>query len=261
MLLGGKWDVLYLNSTVCGRLLPALRGAKTVLHVHDMVTRVPRHWAGADLVLAGLEGGRGAPRPARRPRRALPHRPRPAARAAPLAGRGRARGRLRRADRAAQGRHGPRDGRARDPRAGAGRPDRRRRRRPLRVRSRLPRRGPGLPGRRARPLGRERRGAHAPLRRRSPSPRGRSRSGWSPRRPWRSGCRSSPRASTGWSRWCRTASRACWCAPGDPAALADGIVRVLERRAELGPAAARAARRFDADDYADRVEALLRRLL
>lgn len=45
-------DVTYLNGTVCGRLLPALRGRRTVLHVHDMVDRVPRHWAQADVVLA-----------------------------------------------------------------------------------------------------------------------------------------------------------------------------------------------------------------
>jgi glycosyltransferase involved in cell wall biosynthesis len=51
--LSSRFDVMYLNSTVCGRLLPALRGrAKTVLHVHDIVDRVPRHWAQADLVLA-----------------------------------------------------------------------------------------------------------------------------------------------------------------------------------------------------------------
>src|SRR4051812_25607726 len=40
-LLGRKHDVTYLNGTVAGRLLPALRGIHTVLHVHDMVTRVP----------------------------------------------------------------------------------------------------------------------------------------------------------------------------------------------------------------------------
>ena len=45
-------DVTYLNGTVAGRLLPALRGHATVLHVHDIVDRVPRHWHGADLVLA-----------------------------------------------------------------------------------------------------------------------------------------------------------------------------------------------------------------
>lgn len=53
--LGSKWDVVYLNSVVCGRLLPALRGARTVLHVHDIVERVPRHWAGASLVLAASQ--------------------------------------------------------------------------------------------------------------------------------------------------------------------------------------------------------------
>lgn len=51
--LGSRWDVVHLNSTVCGRLLPALRSARTVLHVHDMVERVPRHWSLASLVLAG----------------------------------------------------------------------------------------------------------------------------------------------------------------------------------------------------------------
>lgn len=45
-------DVVYLNSTVCGRLLPALRGSHTVLHVHDIVDRVPRHWHHANVVLA-----------------------------------------------------------------------------------------------------------------------------------------------------------------------------------------------------------------
>jgi glycosyltransferase involved in cell wall biosynthesis len=45
-------DVTYLNGTVAGRLLPALLGRTTVLHVHDIVRRVPRHWHGADLVLA-----------------------------------------------------------------------------------------------------------------------------------------------------------------------------------------------------------------
>lgn len=50
--LGSRWDVVYLNSTVCGRLLPALRSARTVLHVHDVVDRVPRHWSIASLVVA-----------------------------------------------------------------------------------------------------------------------------------------------------------------------------------------------------------------
>jgi glycosyltransferase involved in cell wall biosynthesis len=45
-------EVVYLNSTVCGRLLPALRSSFTVLHVHDIVDRVPRHWHHANVVLA-----------------------------------------------------------------------------------------------------------------------------------------------------------------------------------------------------------------
>lgn len=55
LLLGSRWDVVYLNSTVCGRLLPALRSARAVLHVHDIVERVPRHWSYAGLVLADSE--------------------------------------------------------------------------------------------------------------------------------------------------------------------------------------------------------------
>ena len=51
-LLGRKHDVVYLNGTVTGRLLPALRSIHTVLHVHDVVGRVPRHWHGASVVLA-----------------------------------------------------------------------------------------------------------------------------------------------------------------------------------------------------------------
>jgi glycosyltransferase involved in cell wall biosynthesis len=53
-------DITYLNGTVAGRLLPALRGHVTALHVHDIVERVPRHWHGADLVLADSKavGGR-----------------------------------------------------------------------------------------------------------------------------------------------------------------------------------------------------------
>jgi hypothetical protein len=50
--LAQRFDVVYLNSTVCGRLLPALRGTYSVLHVHVLVDRVPRHWHGADVVLA-----------------------------------------------------------------------------------------------------------------------------------------------------------------------------------------------------------------
>ena len=45
-------DVTYLNGTVCGRLLPALRGRHTVLHVHDLVDRVPPFWRAASVILA-----------------------------------------------------------------------------------------------------------------------------------------------------------------------------------------------------------------
>ena len=47
-------DVVYLNGGVAARLLPALRGTgvRTVVHVHDLVERVPRFWSQADVVLA-----------------------------------------------------------------------------------------------------------------------------------------------------------------------------------------------------------------
>src|SRR5439155_9534492 len=48
--------------------------------------------------------------------------------------------------------------------------------------------------------------------------------------------------------------------PGDPDALAAAVLRVLERRDEMGAAAARAARRWDADAYAARVGELVERL-
>ena len=53
--LAQRFDVVYLNSTVCGRLLPALRGTHSVLHVHVLVDRIPRHWHSADVVLADGE--------------------------------------------------------------------------------------------------------------------------------------------------------------------------------------------------------------
>jgi len=48
-------DVVYCNGTVAARVLPAIRAARTVVHVHDLVDRVPAHWARADVVLADSE--------------------------------------------------------------------------------------------------------------------------------------------------------------------------------------------------------------
>jgi glycosyltransferase involved in cell wall biosynthesis len=59
--LAGQADVVYLNGGVCGRLIPALaplrRHARPrlVLHIHDMVQRVPAFWKRADVVLADSE--------------------------------------------------------------------------------------------------------------------------------------------------------------------------------------------------------------
>ena len=47
--------------------------------------------------------------------------------------------------------------------------------------------------------------------------------------------------------------------PGNPDALAAGVLDVLSRREEMGRAAREHARRFEADDYALRVERLLTR--
>jgi glycosyltransferase involved in cell wall biosynthesis len=60
--LAAEAEVVYLNGAVCGRLLPALPSgrARRVLHIHDLVKRVPRFWRRADLVLAasGAVAGR-----------------------------------------------------------------------------------------------------------------------------------------------------------------------------------------------------------
>lgn len=45
-------DVLYFNGGVAGRMLHAAERGRTVLHVHDLVDRVPDHWLHADVVLA-----------------------------------------------------------------------------------------------------------------------------------------------------------------------------------------------------------------
>lgn len=50
--LARDFDLVYLNGTVSGRLLPALAGRPTVLHVHDIVDHVPRFWSLAGAVLA-----------------------------------------------------------------------------------------------------------------------------------------------------------------------------------------------------------------
>ena len=53
--LARQHDLVYLNGTVSGRLLPALIGLPTVLHVHDIVDRVPSFWSLARAVLADSE--------------------------------------------------------------------------------------------------------------------------------------------------------------------------------------------------------------
>jgi glycosyltransferase involved in cell wall biosynthesis len=50
--LAAAHDVVYVNGTVAARVLPALGERCAVLHVHDIVERVPRFWGRARLVLA-----------------------------------------------------------------------------------------------------------------------------------------------------------------------------------------------------------------
>ncbi|HET9073077.1 MAG TPA: glycosyltransferase [Solirubrobacteraceae bacterium] len=53
-------DVVLLNGSVCGRLLPALSSRRQLrlLDVNDMVGRVPRFWRWADVILADTEAVR-----------------------------------------------------------------------------------------------------------------------------------------------------------------------------------------------------------
>lgn len=53
--LAASHDLVYLNGTISGRLLPALAGRPTVLHAHDIVDRAPRFWSLASAVLADSE--------------------------------------------------------------------------------------------------------------------------------------------------------------------------------------------------------------
>jgi glycosyltransferase involved in cell wall biosynthesis len=56
--LAARHDVVLLNGAVCGRILPALRAwprraaSRVVLHLHDIVPRVPAIWRLADVVVA-----------------------------------------------------------------------------------------------------------------------------------------------------------------------------------------------------------------
>lgn len=51
--LARRAQVVYLNGSLAGRLLPSLAGRRSVLHVHDLVDRVPAVWRLASMVLAG----------------------------------------------------------------------------------------------------------------------------------------------------------------------------------------------------------------
>ena len=257
----------YLNGTVAGRLLPALRGHATVLHVHDIVDRVPRHWHGADLVLADSKavGARldpldvhviGCPVELDPPQVDAPPWP-PARRRARGPGR-----RLRRAAGAAQGRAGPRQGRARDPRRAPRRPDRHRRRRPLRRRGvRLRRRGPRQPTRSTTSAAYRRRRRSSATSTSSSCPRSRSPSGPSSPRRWPPGTPVVATRVDGLPELVTDGVTGALVEPGDTAALAVAVLRVLDDRAAMSTAARAAAARFGADAYAERLHDLLVDLL
>ena len=259
--LAQRFDVVYLNSTVCGRLLPALRGVRSVLHVHDIVDRVPAPLGPGRRRAGRLPGRRRPPRRPRRPRRLLPGRARPAGgrRArGPTATAPRSRGRLRRAHRAAQGRARPHRRGAGHPRRLARRRGRDRRRRPVGRLPRLPRAGARRAATSSTCPGTTTRPASCATSTCSSRPRTRSPSARSSARRWRSARRSSPPASGGLAEVVDDGVTGLLVEPGEPDALAAAVLDVLERRDAMSAAARQAAQRFGADAYADRVEALIR---
>lgn len=258
--LGSRWDVLHLNSTVCGRLLPALRSARTVLHVHDMVERVPRHWSFASLVLAGSEAV--AERLVGLEAHVVhyPVEPDPAPVARPWAGDG-----------------GPVVGFVGriEPRKGV-----------MDLVAAAPAIRARVPGARVVVVGDDPYASDPAYLERVRASTEVEHHGWlenaagamrhfdvlvvpSLQEPFgmvlaEAMAAGVPVVATrvdGMAEVVDDGVTGVLIPPGDPAGLAEGVVRVLGAREAMGAAAREAARRYDAEAYADRVDALLRRLL
>lgn len=258
--LGAKHDVVYLNSTVAGRLLPALRATKTVLHVHDLVERVPRHWSQADLVLTPAQAA--ADRLEGLEAQVVhapivldpPHKPSPWERdGGAIVG--------------YMGRIEPLKGVADLVQA-------------------APRIREGSPGARVLIVGEDPYGTDPAYLERVTSDPAIEHHPWLQDAP--SAMRhldvlvvpsysevfgtvlseamavGTPVVATrvgGLAEVVEDGVTGALVEPGDPEALAEGVLRVLAARDRMGPAARRAARRFDADRYTDRIENLLKQLL
>jgi glycosyltransferase involved in cell wall biosynthesis len=253
-------DVVYLNGTVSGRLLPALpRGPVSVLHVHDVVDRVPRHWRSADRVLAD-SGAVAAPLARLRPAVVgCPVDPDPPAVPAPWPpGDGPVVGFV--------GRIEPRKG-------------------PLDLVAATPAIRDGAPGVRVVLVGDARHGAdpgYATRVEREAQAAGVERLGWidgaaglmrhlavlvlpSRQEPFGTVLAEAMAVGTpvvatdvgGLAEVVDDGVTGALVPPGDPAALAAAVLRVLRRRDELGAAARDRARRFHVETYADRIEELV----
>jgi len=254
-------DVTYLNGTVAGRLLPALVGRRrTVLHVHDLVRRVPRHWHGADLVFANSRAAAeqldpldvhvvGVPVELDAPDAPAPW---------PIDGGGPVVGFV--------GRIEPRKG-------------------PLDLVEAVPRIRAVRPGVRVVLVGDDPYTSDSQYAARVREAKGVEHVGWVedgaaimrhldvlvvPSREEPSGvvlgeamAAGTPVVATrvdGLAEVVDDGVTGALVPPGDVPALADAVIRVLDRRDEMGAAAREAARRFSADAYADTVDALLRRV-
>lgn len=249
-------DVVYLNGGVAGRLLPAVGSARTVLHIHDMVERVPRFWRRADVVLAA--SGAVAERLRGLDAQVVwgPVEPDPPPAVPPWpAGEGPIVGFI--------GRIEPRKG-------------------PLDLARAAPAIRAGAPGARVVIVGDDPYGSDPGYVERVRAQDGVEHHGWVDNAPGlmrhldvlvlpsyeepfgtvlaEAMAVGTPVVATrvdGLPEVVEDGVTGALVAPGDPQALAAAVLRVLARRDELGAAAARSARRFHADAYAERVEALI----
>ena len=254
-------DVVYLNGGVAARVLPAVRGTPTVLHVHDLVDRVPRHWRAADVVLADSQAVAGRLRDLGGLRAHVVHCPveldppdvappwAPSRNGEPVVG--------------FVGRIEPRKG-------------------PLDLVRAAPAIKAGRPGTRVVVVGDDPYATAPGYLREVRASEDVKHAGWAPdaagllrhldvlvapsrEEPFGTVLAEAMAVGTpvvatrvgGLAETVADGTTGLLVAPGDPAALARAVLHVLDHRDAMGAAARRHARRFGADAYADRVEALL----